>query len=364
MHEKIEKNIRAFRAIAQDTLKAQPQFSGNQINQVIAEAAERTGTEPHVQSRIFELQIEKQRIMGKLKQDLAQLDNPFYNPEIPSDAQRIEFQQGQLITHDAIGNAFPLTLGDLLYDGEWGIKYACDPESVPRNIQKRFLIEDAKRRIRKILDQQIVKDALASTQVPDERKESYVWFSENAKREHEPGWIAERMVENVVRKACVNQGYDIHLTPATAFEDVMEKIDFIADRKTHAAGVDVESEESGTERVGIQFTISQKAYGKTAKIEKAKQVYKDLLEKRKISDIILVKLQIKGAQQKYLDWKHAGMPPGGPEKLLSPLVRRKILKYIMSPLYEAQEIEDLLNLSGPPANDTYPIEPANDTTAL
>ncbi len=353
MQPGFEKNLQDFRELAKDTLKPRPEKSGSVVNETIQQAADRRGTEPHVQARIFEMQIQKQRIMAELETQLALLDNPFHAPEIPKQAQLVEFKDGGLVTHDAVGKPFYMTLGDLLYDGDWGIQYTCDPKTIPKHLQKRFLVETAKRKIREIYNHQIVKDALASSLVPAERKESFKWFTENAKREHEPGWIAERLVENIVRKACVNLGLDVHLTPASAFEDVEEKIDFIADRRLHATGVDVENEElSKIDRVGIQFTISRVARGKHGKIDRAKKQYADLLKQRNIRDIVLVKIQIRGAQQKYLDWKRDGMPPGGPESRISPNLQGKILRYIMRTLYEADELKDILDqVQNRPAND-------------
>lgn len=354
MHPKFEKNLTEFRALAKDTLQPRPKISGEETLDIIHEAAKRRETEPHVQARIFEMQIQKQRIMEALKTQLALLDNPFHDQEVPKDAQVVEYKDGGFVTYDAVGNPFHVTLGDLLYDGDWGIQYTCDPKTVPKHVQKRFLVETAKRKIREIYNQQIVKDALASNQVPADRKQSFKWFTETAKREYEPGWIAERLVENIVRKACIDQDLDVHLTPASAFEDVEEKIDFIADRRSNAAGVHVENKEtgSGIDRVGIQFTIGKGASGKNAKIERAKAQYSELLKGRNIKNIVLVKMRLTGAQQKYLEWKKDGMPPGGPERLLSDHHRRQILKQIMGTLYEPEELTKIIDhLAQQPAND-------------
>lgn len=357
----MKKNIDDFRRLAKDALLPRPEIPGSEIDRALEEAAERRGTRLHVQARIFEMQIEKQRIMADLERDLALLDNPFYTPELPTDAQQVRYDAGKYVTYDAVGNPFLMTLGDLLYDGDWGVKYACDPGSVSKHVQKKFLVETAKRKIRDLYNKQIVHDALASDKVPEDRKQSFKWFTEAAKREHEPGWIAERMVENVVRKACIDRDLDIRLSPATAFEDVEEKIDFIADRKQHAAGVGVESLSNGIERVGIQFTISRVARGKNAKIENAKTKYAELLKARNIKDIVLIKLQVKGAQQKYLEWKRNGMPPGGPELLVNPNVRKKMLKYIMGTLYEEDELQEALARIGEePANDNQEAPPTEN----
>src|SRR3989338_10902553 len=109
-------------------------------------------TSTEAQQQIYALQQKKQEVVHRLKGEIARLDDPDYEPVREKDAHFVFQKDDKLYTQ--IGNENPLevTKGDLMTDGQWGVKYALDPTSVPRNLQKRYLIEEAKREIKDYLD--------------------------------------------------------------------------------------------------------------------------------------------------------------------------------------------------------------------
>src|SRR3989338_3654115 len=96
--------------------------------------------------------------MERLHENLRCLDDENCTPERPPKSRLVTFNEKENkffveISDDSQESA---TLGDILTDGDWGLVYYLDPQSVSRMAQKKFFVKSAKRELRDLLDEQLV----------------------------------------------------------------------------------------------------------------------------------------------------------------------------------------------------------------
>ena len=298
-------------------------------------AAARETSQP-AQMEIYSLQRTKQNIFQKLKRDLALLDSPEGSLHWEKGSKKIVFEGGEYFLLGENGK-IPLTAGEILTDGNWGLKYAPD-ESVPRDIRKKYLIETAKRKIRSRLDRQIYIDEIASKKTGEHVRGAYVrkFEEEELAGEMPPGILAEKMVDGLLKKMSCVPGVAFELIDSDVHLDVVKKIDFIIRRKTDYRGVKVEA--SGKQEEGIQFTVSQNRERIAEKETQVSRANSLLRPEDRLDKIILVSVAISHITDIYERWK-SNPTPGGPEKLWDKETKKKIFERVLSDMLTPEELE-------------------------
>lgn len=329
--------------IAKD--KAKPDNSEEQrkkmdaaLDYMIEKAAERFGTPEKTQETVFKLQKRKQKIMARLREQLASMDNPnpFGQESIPKNARRVFEKNGTLLCQTEQGEK-AVTLGELLTDGDWDLAYHLDPESVPRAVRKKYFIEQAKREIMELLDRQIATQESQSEYVHEFKQEGYIRMVSQENQE-QSGVYAERMVKNLLKKIAIDQDLDFEIIEADAYQDMELKIDFIIRRKAAARGVDVQT--SDDDRIGIQFTSTNAPEVIQKKENQIRQAKKKLRPEERIRDIALVSIPMREIQALMREWKK-NQTPGGPDKLWIDPVKAEIFKKLTQNLLSQEEIDTI-----------------------
>jgi len=195
----------------------------------LSKRAEKSLTSKDVQLEIYEVQKQKQAIMQELKETLAHLDSSDgFKQEKGKIPREITQKDGQLLWK----GIKPITLGEIITDGAWGIQYHLDPVTVPRAMRKRFFVEEAKRKIEELLDQQIFAEEIA--------KQTRDWKLQDAyKRSKEDrdtgaghfGLLVEKMIIQFLRKAVIDRDMPFSVQSADVYQDITQKVDFLIRRK-------------------------------------------------------------------------------------------------------------------------------------
>ena len=296
----------------------------NVLDYFIKEAMKNSGTSEQTQFEIFSIQQSKQIIIEGLKADLSELDNPNSKFERQHSTHLIYGHEGKYFRSPEHGTDAELTAGEILTDGEWGLKYQLDPETMPRMVRKEFLIREAKRKLMELADQQIIKHETNRRGTDTQKREAYVRSAADKRdKKFISGWVAEKMVKNLLTKLAVDEGLDIEVLDTDIYQDIDQKIDFIIRRKSHNRGVEVETLPTAN-RLGIQFTTDPRPETKERKLRQIRNSKFQLDRTDHIDDIVLVSIQFGYIQDIWNRWNKT-QAPGGPDKLLDPDIKKQIV---------------------------------------
>lgn len=342
MRKSFESNIRQYNEIAKGELAGKNEEAPEDdelqaaLGWEIKKNAANRETSQAAQAEIYRLQLAKQDIFKKLKADISALDNPEMEPRLEG-SKKVSFENGSYFAAEE-NDRTPVTLGEILTDGDWGIKYALD-RSVPRETRKKYLVEAAKRDIRSLLNRQIYVDEIASQKTGPGVKGAYArkFEEEEVLGELRPGILAEKMVDGLLKKMSFSQGADFEIIESDVHLDVVKKIDFIIRRKKHYRGVDVEAE--SRQGKGIQFTISQNKERLAEKERQRARANAMLKPEDRLEEIVLVSVPIRHIQDVYARWK-AHPAAGGPEKLWDIETKKEIFTNLLSGMLQSREIEE------------------------
>ncbi len=293
------------------------------------------------QEEIYKIQEKKQEIMRKLKERIALLDDSTYKPERrPDEKTVIQMDDGYIVKGERGRPDAAATKGDLLTDMNWDTYYYLDPATVDRNFRKRYLIEDAKHELARLLDEQITTDEIASGSTTSQVKQAYERHVFTAGVE--TGFIAERMVKGLLQKLTADYDVDFDVLEADIFQDITKKIDFIIRRKKRERGVGV-IENTKTEQIGIQFTTNIDPEAQERKTAQVQQAREYLRRDDKIKDIVLVSMPPETIRNVYDSWR-ANPQPGGPDKQWGWEVKEKIFRGVMADILSPAEIDEQWNI--------------------
>lgn len=344
MRERFQRNLEQYGQIAKSELETEAEAADlgpltSVIEWTTGQLARETASNPDAQRAIYDLQKWKQKVMDWLRTEIAKLDQPEQQMERFAGDRRIRYENGHLVwKHGRPHKATRLTLGELLTDGDWDIHYVLDPASVPRNIRKRFLIEQARRRLKELVNRQI-----GIQESSDERngqiRTTYRQTQEQQDAgEWQGGKILERMVKNFLKKLSIDHGLDFEIIEGDLFQDISQKIDFIIRRKIRRRGVRIE-EASQKSTIGIQFTTIKQANILEHKQRQIENAFAHLGPESTIEDIILVKMQVPNLKKKFEDWRYnAAAPPGGPDKFLNRDLMARVFRRLMKDFLAPEEI--------------------------
>lgn len=274
------------------------------------------------QQEVFFLQAVKQNIMEELHRDIRNIDK--LKPA--KGARRVEKHGGGYVV-----DGQPVSLGSIMTDGTWDIDYAFDPGSVPKAVRKKYLVEQARRELQGLLDRQIILDEMdRGYNYP-----TYEAIKENAEKGAEkPGLIAEKMVENFLKKLTYDFDVDFEVETADVYQDVEQKLDFIIRRKSRRRGVEVVAGQ------GVQFTIDptpDKHRSKQKQIDRAKRNFGRVGD-YPVDDIVLVSVPMDDVKKVFDTWKRT-QASGGPDELWESRTKERIFKGVMEGVLTQEEID-------------------------
>lgn len=290
-------------------------------------------TPVEAQQAMFALQKKKQKIMDRLQDALAALDAPEgkagpEKKETGKDVRTVIAKGEELYWRRADGSELPVTVGEMVTDGEWGLTYAADA-SVPRIIRKRLIVERAKREIQDLLDEQIMTEELSSGRVHPMLKDAYAALRERRESGELPhGVIAEKMTAQLVRKKIIDDDAPYRYEPGDVFQDVVRKIDFVLRRADYGRGVRTEATDLGAK--AVQLTVNRDAQALARKRSQIGKTREMLQESDRIDDIALVQLDQGAIAGAYRAWERAGRPPGGPDKYLAEDARAQMFTELVA----------------------------------
>jgi hypothetical protein len=346
MRKGFEENLRAFGEVAKEKAASSPSEPTDdaeliKMEDILGMAAERQMTDRGTQEDIYALQKEKQEVMRQLKERLSCLDDPKCRSERKYSERATYFDErsGLFNYTDDRRIKRQATFGEIMTDMEWGVLYHFNKGTVPRDLQKKYLVERAKNEIAGLLDRQIIKSEVGGEATHEWMRETYrIVEEERASGEvkEKTGFIAEKMVKNFLKKISLDQMAPYSILEADIFQDVAQKIDFIIHRNEFTRGVNVEAGDKAKD-IGIQFTISGGAMEK--KREQVARSKKQLWRGDSVDDIVLVLFPLDSAKRLRDQWEKMGRPAGGPDKLLDRDDARQIFEQVMKNLLIAEEID-------------------------
>lgn len=291
------------------------------------------------QKEVYALQKEKQRIMQLLHAELKEIDNPETQAEQGPGEWQVRVEDENYIA-EKDGESIPITRGDLIVDGDWDVDYKVDHESVPRVVQKRFVVEKARRELQDLLDLQISTTESTSNRLDSKMRGAYSRYRWDKLEDREGiGQIAERMVRTYLEKLTYNYpDLDFSIERADAYRDVEEKIDFLIHRKVRNRGVRVDVPK-GKHDEGIQFTVNDKPEVQEYKRYQLDRVRESVKRQEHIDDIVLVTLPSHEFADAYTAWvQHK--TPGGPEQMWDGQTKERIFRGVLQGFLSPEELND------------------------
>jgi hypothetical protein len=348
MRKSFERSLEQYREVAKDFEEAKKPgtepLNINAVEQelefVFARNAKANKTDADTQSAVFDMQRYKQEIMTALREELRRIDAK--EQREVGEGQRFVRMEGEEIVWDrSEGESVKMTLGELLTDGEWGVEYVLDVESVPRDIQKKYTIGETKRKLLSLLNEQIVLSETGRSDVDISKKVAYEGNLDLESKIPQGGFIAERGVGNFLKKLSIDLGVDIEVVDATVYHDVEQKVDFMVKIGSKNRGVEVG--EHDQQYVGFQFTTNTQERVVRRKLKQIKKAKNKYLEAMDLDDILLVAVPIQYGRAIFRDWQAAGSPPGGPDSLWSNHVRELITRHILASVESQMDVDEVVS---------------------
>lgn len=333
MKEAFRKNLQEYGEIAKKREVGSGQEWEKELQELYKQRVGDRLTRYKSEKEIFAIQKKKQSIMKNLKDNIEKI----------RDGIDVEMSEGERIVTEKDGRLLleeggEITKAELLTDGDWGIDYHLDTASVSENLRKKYLIEQAKKELMDLLDEQIIESEVSSKKTHEYKRDTYEVIRKDRKGKEEelaPGLIAEKMVKNVMKKISIDCDVDFTIKEADVFQDVENKIDFIIKINAYKRGVDVQA---GSETIGIQFTI-----GKSKKLIEHKNIQIDRSKKNldevNVDDLVLVNIPLDEITNFYDSWSFR-KASGGPDKLWSDDSKEKIFKGVMQGVMSKEDINE------------------------
>jgi len=219
-----------------------------------------------------------------------------------------------------------------------------DVQTVPRAIQKEYLVSQAKREIWGMLQRQIVMEE-REVQRKDEDPQGKVrgifdsiaqGYTEGYQRR--PGIMAERSVRNFLQKLAIDARIPVFLKDADLHHDVMDMVDFVI----------VPQPQGSLSRrlpVGVQFSQLDEGRDISAdmlekKRERLQRRKRKICEKLKFGDLLFV--NIPATYSRYFEqWEADGKPPGEPDRYWPVQLQQQIIKEVLEEMLSNKSYKDL-----------------------
>lgn len=348
MRPQFRETLETYGEIAKDMKKAASQKELGELATVLdwnmGKEAEHRGTSRDTQFKIFDTQQKKQEVMAWLKLEIQKLDHPEAKPERPPGTIFLTQENGKYLrrwtTESGKKKKQAVTLGEIFTDGDWGLRYHLDPETVPRNVRKEFLIEEAKRRLQSYLDDQILVEEVSSNRTDAGRRNAYEALkAERASGKEAGGHALERMVRNFFRKLEIDHSLPLTVEYTDVFQDVEQKIDFIFRRPKRVRGVGVQESEQASD-VAVQFTKDDRPETLERKRRQLRSARGRIDEDEDaVADIILVAMPTAAGSGTVNHWKKEGSRSGGPDGTWDGALREKVFRTLLKGFMSPAEID-------------------------
>lgn len=360
MKPNFRKTLESYGAAAKDEMAIQAEQSEREDEAETVEATERietvvdwlaekraaaSATRKETQLEIYEIQKEKQGVMRELKEDLAALDSPASKEqqEVSKDARKVVRKNGAFVWMQENKKDIPLRLGEMVTDLAWGIEYHLDPETVPRTVRKRLIVERAKHQLEDLLDRQIYAEEIASGHTSEQRKLAYQASRADRESGRLPfGILAERILVQFMRKLVIDGKLPYKIAATDVHQDVSQKIDFIIRKTDHHRGVEVEEDETLADK-GIQFTLNPNPEVLARKKKQIRTSLSELTDDDRIDDIMLVQMQGRIFGAAYDRWRAQNRPPGGPDKFLDKDTKKYVFMNLARGMADDEELAQQWN---------------------
>lgn len=342
MREAFRHTLEQFQHVARE--RSVPGISAERIAQLTAardwemEKAVRSSRVPnYIQKEVFELQLEKARIMRRLKDDLRRIDaGEAVDKELPG-ALEASVVDGVLVARWK-GCDVPVTLGTIIADMDWEVYYRFDA-SVPRSIQKRYLLELAKGELFRIAQKQIAVHEAANPGIDWNLRQGIPGILA-LERSMQYGHLAERMTYGLMRRLEVDADPGFRVLRADAYHDVVQKIDFLLSVPSWLRGVRAEIVEDQARIVeGFQLTINPKASALRKKAEQIRSARPSI--EGRLRDVSLVRFSRERIVQAFARWQELGHPPGGPQAQLPPEGIREIVTELLQGIVSQEALASI-----------------------
>lgn len=346
----------AFQKIEEEKREGIYRFEGDKMADINRENAVRFDAEKQKIMRVFKEKIKELEKTGKVGwEDMK-------NRIVLKYDRKGEY--GKKFVCEYKGKEYKLSLGDIMADYNWGIKYMPDsemPEDVCRKISKRILTNEARRDIEDIYDEEMgIKSKMEGEYgkhgIYSIVKRHKTFKSQLEHGEKIPAWdiglLSEQMVREFMTRAAYtlseipDSGIGIKIKRANIEEDVKKKIDFKVITFSHVRGVKTVDEENINkiigqfQRLGFQLAtagsgtsdwhFSERLEYKKQQIEKVKN--KGILNLLDIDDIVLVGIRTEHTIDLYNEWFRENKPSGGPEKLWNIEQKKRVFRAITEKL--------------------------------
>lgn len=294
---------------------------------------------------VYRLQMEKADIMNELHQKIQAIeDGESVRGFAEGESRDVEWNKAahRAMVKLSSGIRAPATVGELMTDGAWGLAYKLGKE-VPKDIKKRFVVTEARRKILDLADEQIIRAEMVkrTTREGGETSPSYREIFEATQREKRDGIIAEKLVKTFFVKNIIDHELPLRFQEVDVHEDVERKIDFILHLPRHDRGVGVE-EPTEREDIGVQLTTNPT---KGAQKRKNKQIAESKERPSEntavVDDIVLVTLPLKRLNEQYQKWKEEGKRPGGPMRRWDGEQRKQIFQGVLQGLFTDEKIAEM-----------------------
>lgn len=297
---------------------------------------------------------DKQKIMSLLKSRLRNTDEgKDYEPSELAKRKIISWNEEEQCLVVSTGNEAKrkVSLGDVVADYEWGIRYTPDvsvPRELWRKIRKVSDFMEAKNEIQKIYNQELLYSHAISSMPTSALPLEFIENLDRGKESGFAGIIAERLAKTLLTRIQYNfPELGLEVESSNAFEDSVLKYDFKVKFSNYLRGVATYPEGSNRDEyirakqsVGIQFTVSRGASKEVS--EKKKQVAyineklssKKLQEeynryvKHLVDDVVLVAMPSSEYAVCFEKWLQNGKPSGGPEQYLPKIEKTRLLKLV------------------------------------
>lgn len=233
-----------------------------------------------------------------------------------------------------------LGIGDIVSDYAWGIKYVPDGEMTEpeyRTLAKRILVNEVRRDLEKIHNEELINMGLADTTyiiTPHKLEE----LEQKIAQEIDPpviGGLAEIEIREFLNRLSLNTDLNFIVFRADAQEDSRDKYDFKIRVKRRMRGIDIETKNIKS----VGFQLKTRYTQTTTSTIKYKAGRRRLVEE--VVKLSVPSKELGGAVNK---WFEADKPSGGPEQFLSRDLKIELLKAVTKGLIEIndEEIEKIL----------------------
>jgi hypothetical protein len=284
-------------------------------------------------------QGQARQILQMAEEDIQKIEQPDYQPEKNSEAISLSERDGRLFYQEKNDQEQDLTLGELLTDGDYGLRYDLD-ESVSLETKKKYLLSETERRVKSIHDRLILLQQINNPNIDGLKRDTYRRILSDLESGREPfGLKIEKQVKNFFKKMTIDRQAPFQVEDSDPLLDVEKKTDFILVLSPDLHGMKVEEGDLKSGVVDVQFTVndsSEKQWYKKTQIGRLR----DQLGPNSKETFSLI--TVDGRQFRFFNGRwEADKTPGGPDKAWHAGTKWELLFKALKNVMSQEEIDKL-----------------------